>query len=250
LIAEANSSIIEWIFPSKARHPDLPLVGTDFQNTITSGGSMKRILLLLSAAALLTGGCAQKPATNTATSTPATSASPAAGAAKTTKKLPESKVNPVPADWITMSDEVRGYEFKVPQGTQHKTDTVNGVDVYAANVPAPYDINVLIFAFKDKTVSKDELMKRVEGVLQSMGEKDVKVTDIKELSDDYSVASISSVDEKGKTTKGKVLVGTDVTDNYIVMVGTDADKYSANEKTIDEIWGSFGMYSGGYSGNS
>jgi len=149
-----------------------------------------------------------------------------------------------------MADEVRGYEFKVPKGTDHKTDTVNGVDVYAANVPAPYDINVLIFAFKDKTLTKDDLMKKVEGVLTSMGEKDVKVTDIKELSDDYSVANISSVDEKGKTTKGKVLVGTDVTDNYIVMVGTDADKFSANEKTIDEIWGSFGMYSGGASGNN
>jgi len=208
---------------------------------------MKRILLLLSALALLTGGCGQKPAGNTATSTPAPSASPAS-AAKTTKRLPQA--NPVPADWITMADEVRGYEFKVPKGTEHKTDTVNGVDVYAANVPAPYDINVLIFAFKDKTLTKDDLMKKVEGVLQSMGEKDVKVTDIKELSDDYSVANISSVDEKGKTTKGKVLVGTDVTDNYIVMVGTDADKFSANEKTIDEIWGSFGMYSGGASGNN
>jgi hypothetical protein len=213
---------------------------------------MKRILLLLSAVALLTGGCAQKPAanTNTASATPAPNTSPASTAAKTTKKLPESKVNPVPADWITMSDEARGYEFKVPQGTQHKTDTVNGVDVYAANVPAPYDINVLIFAFKDKTLTKDDLMKKVEAALQSMGEKDIKVTDVKELSDDYSLASISSVDEKGKTTKGKVLVGTDVTDNYIVMIGTEADKFSANEKTIDEIWGSFGMYSGGSSGNS
>ena len=211
---------------------------------------MKRILLLISVLALVAAGCGQKPATNTASSTPAPGASPAAATAKTTKRLPENKVNPVPADWITMSDEVRGYEFKVPQGTQHKTDTVNGVDVYAANVPAPYDINVLIFAFKDKTLTKDDLMKRVEGVLQSMGEKDVKVTDIKELSDDYSVASISSVDEKGKTTKGKVLVGTDVTDNYIVMVGTEADKFTANEKTIDEIWGSFGMYSGGASGNN
>jgi len=210
---------------------------------------MKRILLLLSAVALLTGGCAQKPAANTASSTPAPGTSPAS-TAKTTKKLPESKVNPVPADWITMADEVRGYEFKVPKGTEHKTDTVNGVDVYAANVPAPYDINVIIFAFKDKTLTKDDLMKRVESALQSMGEKDVKVTDIKELSDDYSLANISSVDEKGKTTKGKVLVGTDVTDNYIVMIGTDADKYAANEKTIDEIWGSFGMYSGGASGNN
>ena len=206
---------------------------------------MKRILLLLSALALLTGGCAQKPVVTTSTATPA--ASPAS-AAKTTKKLPQA--NPVPADWITMADEVRGYEFKVPKGTEHKTDTVNGVDVYAANVPAPYDINVLIFAFKDKTLTKDDLMKKVEGVLQSMGEKDVKVTDVKELSDDYSVANFSSVDEKGKATKGKILVGTDVTDNYIVIVGTDADKYAANEKTIDEIWGSFGMYSGGASGNN
>jgi CO dehydrogenase/acetyl-CoA synthase delta subunit len=211
---------------------------------------MKRILLLLSAVARLTGGCAQKPAANTASATPASSTSPAASAAKTTKKLPESKVNPVPADWITMSDEVRGYEFKVPQGTQHKTDTVNGVDVYAANVPAPYDINVLIFAFKDKTLTKDDLMKKVEAALESMGEKDIKVTDVKELSDDYSIANISSVDEKGKATQGKVLVGTDVTDNYIVMIGTEADKFSANEKTIDEIWGSFGMYSGGASGNN
>jgi hypothetical protein len=208
---------------------------------------MKRILLLLSAAALLTGGCAPKPATTTPTATPAPATSPAT-AAKATKKIPQA--NPVPADWITMADEVRGYEFKVPKGTEHKTDTVNGVDVYAAVVPAPYDINVLIFAFKDKTRTKDDLMKSVEGALQSMGEKDIKVTDIKEISDDYSVASISSVDEKGKTTKGKVLVGTDVTDNYIVMVGTDADKYAANEKTIDEIWGSFAMYSGGASGNN
>ncbi|HMG71916.1 MAG TPA: hypothetical protein VK582_00330 [Pyrinomonadaceae bacterium] len=208
---------------------------------------MKRILLLLSALALLTAGCGPKPAGNTASSTTAPSASPAS-AAKTTKKLPQA--NPVPADWITMADEVRGYEFKVPKGTDHKTDTVNGVDVYAANVPAPYDINVLIFAFKDKTLTKDDLMKKVEGVLQSMGEKDVKVTDVKELSDDYSVANFSSVDEKGKATKGKILVGTDVTDNYIVIVGTDADKYAANEKTIDEIWGSFGMYSGGASGNN
>jgi len=33
-----------------------------------------------------------------------------------------------------------------------------------------------------------------------------------------------------------------------VLVGGDADKFAANEKTIDEIWGSFGMYSGGASG--
>jgi hypothetical protein len=208
---------------------------------------MKRILLLLSALALFTGGCAQKPAANTATATPKPGSSPAA---KTTKKLPEAKVNPVPADWMTMADEVKGYEFKVPQGTQHQTDTTGGVDVYAANVPAPYDINVLVFAFKDKTLTKDDLMKRVEAALAAMGEKDIKIGEATEISADYSIATISSADKDGKITKGKVLVATDVTDNYIMMVGTGADKYSANEKTIDEIWGSFGMYSGGASGDN
>lgn len=211
---------------------------------------MKRILLLITALALFTGGCGQKPAANTAPSTPAPSSSPAAASTKTTKKLPESKVNPVPADWITMADEVRGYEFKVPQGTTHTTDTADGVDVYIATVPAPYEIAVMIFAFKDKTLTKDDLMKRVEAVLASMGEKDVKVTDVNEISADYSVANFSSVDKDGKPSKGKALVGTDITDNYIVIVGTDGSKFSANEKTIDEIWGSFGMYSGGASGNN
>ncbi len=208
---------------------------------------MKRILLFLSTVALFTAGCAQKPAANTASSSPTTKSSTAA---KTTKKLPENKANPVPADWITMSDEVKGYEFQVPKGTEHATDTTSGVDVYAANVPAPYDIGVLVFAFKDKTLTKDDLMKRVEAALTAMGEKDIKIGEATEISADYSIATISSVGKDGKTTKGKVLVATDVTDNYIMMVGTDADKYGANEKTIDEIWGSFGMYSGGSSGNS
>ena len=73
---------------------------------------------------------------------------------------------------------------------------------------------------------------------------------MKELSDDYDLAEISSVDEKGVTTKGKLLMATDVTDNYIVLVGSPESDYKANEKIIDEIWGSFGMYSGGASGSS
>jgi hypothetical protein len=212
---------------------------------------MKRILLLLSAATLLTAGCAQKPAANTASSTPAPKVSPATAA--TSPKANEKKApstNPVPADWVRVFDDVKGYEFQVPQGAKDHNETVNGVDIYLANVPAPYEVGIIVVAFKDKSLTKDDLLKRTEAILASMGEKDIKIGDAKELSADYSLASISSVDEKGKTTKGKVLVGTDVTDNYIMLVGTDADKFSANETTIDEIWGSFGMYSGGSSGNS
>jgi len=210
---------------------------------------MKKFLFLLSALTLVTGGCAQKPADNTAAnSTPKPAASTSTAPKANEKKAPST--NPVPADWIRMYDDTKGYEFMVPQGTQHQSQNVEGVDVYLANVPAPYDIGVIVVAFKDKTLTKDDLLKRAENILKSMGEKDIKIVAPKELSDDYSLASCSSVDEKGKTTKAKILVGTDVTDNYIILVGTDADKFAANEKTIDEIWGSFGMYSGGASGNS
>ncbi len=48
----------------------------------------------------------------------------------------------------------------------------------------------------------------------------------------------------------KILVATDVTDNYIMVVGTTEGEFKAHEQEIDQIWGSFTMYSGGASGNS
>jgi hypothetical protein len=216
-----------------------------------SGGSMRKILLLVSVLALVAAGCAQKPAANTANSSSSTTAgaSPKAAAPKANEKKPPA-TNPVPSDWVRMYNDTKGYEFYVPQGTKDESQNVDGVDVYLANVPAPYDIGIIVVAFKDKSLTKEDLLKRTENILTSMGEKDIKITDTKSLSEDYSLANISSVDKDGKTTKGKVLVGTDVTDNYIILVGTDAAKFAANEKTIDEVWGSFGMYSGGASGAS
>ena len=215
---------------------------------------MKKYLFPFAALALAVSGCSQKPAATT----PTTSATPKPAASTTTttastapkaeKKAPST--NPVPADWIRMHDDVKGYEFMVPQGTKDSQDTKDGVDVYVASVPAPYEIGVMVVAFKDKTLSKDDLLKRAENVLKAFGEKDIKMEPTKELSDDYSLVTFTSTGSDGKPGKGKILVATDVTDNYIMLVGGDADKFAANEKTIDEIWGSFGMYSGGYSGNS
>jgi hypothetical protein len=149
-----------------------------------------------------------------------------------------------------MHNDAKGYEFQVPQGTKDSQDTKDGVDVYIASVPAPYEIGAMVVAFKDKTLSKEDLLKRAENVLKAFGEKDIKMEPAKELSDDYSLVTFTSTGDDGKPGKGKILVATDVTDNYIMLVGGDADKFASNEKTIDEIWGSFGMYSGGYSGNS
>jgi hypothetical protein len=226
---------------------------------------MKTVLFVISTLVLFMFGCSAAPTASTSTTTAttkSTSASPAAATTSPTanaspatdskssgtKKAPTT--NPVPADWVRMYDDAKGYEFKVPQGTEHKLETVDGVDVFQATVPKPYEIAVLVVSFKDQAVSKEDLLKRAENILKNLGEKDIKIGDPQDLSDDYSLATMSSVDDKGTITKGKILVGTDITDNYIVLVGTDADKFSANEKTIDEIWGSFGMYSGGSSGKS
>lgn len=209
---------------------------------------MKKFLFLLSALALVAVGCSHKRVANSihTSSTPETPTSPVA---KLNEKKPPA-TNPVPSDWVRMYDDIKGYEFMVPQRTEHKSETVDGVDVYMASVPAPYEIGVMVVAFKDKTLTKDELFERAENILKSLEEKDIKIGPAKELSDDYSLATFTSTGQDGKAGKGKILVGTDVTDNYIMLVGGDAEKFAINEKTIDEIWGSFGMYSGGSSGKS
>src|SRR5260370_11369068 len=148
---------------------------------------MKRTLLFVSVTlALIAGACSQKSATTTPSSSPTTGSSPAKTASKANeKKAPAT--NPVPADWIRMYDDVKGYEFMVPQGTDHKSQTVEGVDVYLANVPAPYEIGISVVAFQDTTLTKDDVLKRAENILKNLGEKDIKVGDAKELSADYSL---------------------------------------------------------------
>lgn len=204
----------------------------------------KVTLVILSFFTVVAGACSKAPASkNTANSN-------AAAKTEAKKSLPPSKVVPVPANWITMVDEEKGYAFKVPEGTERQTQNVNGTEVFMAKTPVPSSISVFVIAFNDKTLSKDDLLKYASGFLEGLGEKDIKIGTPTELSDDYSLATISSVDKDGKTTKGKVLVATDVSDNYVVLLGTDESEFKENEKIMDEIWGSFSMRSGGYSGKS
>ena len=175
---------------------------------------------------------------------------PGEKAPEASKMLPADKKVPVPQDWETYYDEAKGYQFEVPAGTESKSETVNGVDVFAATLPPPAKIAVMVVAFKNQKLTKDDLLETVKRILSGMGEKDIKIGAVKELSDDYDLVEVSSVDEKGETTKAKVLIATDVTDNYLVLVGSPQAEFAANEKIIDAIWGSFGMYSGGASGQS
>lgn len=165
------------------------------------------------------------------------------------KSLPDDKKVPVPDNWETYYDSTKGYEFKMPEGSQTKNETHQGVDIFIGLTPKPSEVGVFVIAYKDKNASKEDLMKVAENVLKEMGEtlQSGKVT---ELSHDYDIADGTTVDEKGTKSKVKILVATDVTDNYIMIVGTDEAKYKTNEQIIDAIWGSFSMYSGGYSGQS
>src|SRR5713226_679654 len=202
---------------------------------------IKVILVILTVFAVIAGGCSKASSTKNASNSNAA----AAAKAEAKKTVPAAKVVPVPANWIAMVDEQKGYAFKVPEGTDRSTENSNGVDVFVAKTPEPSSVGVFVMAFKDKTLTKDDLLKFASAFLEGLGERNVKIGDLVELSDDYSLGTISSVDEKGKTTKGKVLVATDVSDNYVMLLGTDESEYKENEKIMDEIWGSFTMRSGG-----
>jgi hypothetical protein len=128
---------------------------------------MKKYLLLLCALALVAAGCGSKPAANAPANTatnnqPIRQLLPAVPPRKLRRKAPST--NPVPADWIRMHDDVKGYEFMVPQGYQGCAGDQGWRRCLHGQVPAPYDVAVMVVAFKDKDASKEELLKRAENV--------------------------------------------------------------------------------------
>lgn len=159
-----------------------------------------------------------------------------------------SKKVPVPQNWIYTYDESKGYGFYLPEGSKGGAQNVEGIDLFMATTPAPAEVAVIVLAYKDKTRTKEDLLNDAEKFLQGMGET-VQVGTLHGESDDYAVAEATTTDANGKKSKLKVLVGTDVTDNYVLIVGADEDKYAANLEIIDAIWGSFEMWSGGASEN-
>lgn len=227
---------------------------------------MKKIIAILAATALgsLAIGCggASAPANNSGK--PANSGSSnsnAANTAATTKKSdkpalkdekkPEGKSKSakevkVPDDWVYVSDEVKGYGFSVPAGSTGGSDSSGGVDVFVATTPAPSEVVVYVLAYKDKKLSKEDLLNDAVKFLEGI-EQTVTAGKLTAESPIYSLAEATMNGKDGSKSKAKILVGTDVTDNYVMIVGTEESKFAANEKIIDEIWGSFEIWSGGAS---
>lgn len=164
---------------------------------------------------------------------------PTDGTAKTANKK-----NPVPADWIYVYDSAKGYGFSLPQGSEGESTTIDGIDVFAATTPAPSEIDIFVLAYKDKTLTKEDLLNDVVDFLEGLGQK-VTPGSLKGESDEYAVADATTVHPSRGKGKLRILVGTDVTDNYVMIIGVEEERFAANESIIDAIWGSFEMWSSG-----
>lgn len=158
------------------------------------------------------------------------------------KELPADKRVAIPKDWITFYDEAKGYEFSVPKGAATEFESSNGLDYFEAKLPAPSKVEVYVFSYNDKTLSKEDLIEDAVAFLKNGGEKNIMMTKPQEMNEQYALVDISSTDDKGVKLKYKLLVATDVTDNYLLYVSVPEGEYKANEELIDKIWSSFGMY--------
>jgi hypothetical protein len=175
--------------------------------------------------------------------------------ALTDEKKPDGKAKTqgkkiaVPDNWVYVYDEQKGYGFSVPEGSTGGQETVEGVDTFVGATPSPTEAAMFVIAFNDKKMTKEDLLNVAVKFLEEMGET-VKPGTLSGESDDYAVADATSTSNEGGKSKWKILVGTDVTDNYVMLVGTEESKFDAHKDIIDGIWGSFEMWSGGASGNS
>jgi hypothetical protein len=149
----------------------------------------------------------------------------------------------IPKNWVYVYEKIKGYGFFVPVGTTVETNTTDGVDVLILQTPGDNPVDVFVLAYKDKTKTKADLLDDALEFLTALGQT-VTTEPLRGESDNYAVADATTVLEDGTRGKVRVLVGTDVTDNYIMILGSDAKSFAANEPVIDLIWGSFEMWSG------
>lgn len=164
---------------------------------------------------------------------------PTTGKAKTVR----SKIS-VPKNWDYIYEKKKGYGFYVPSSSEVEFTQAGGLDATIITTGDPTNLFVTVLAYKDKTLTKDDLLLDAVEFLEEMGEKVTPIGNLRAESANYAVADALTVSEDKTRGKVRILVGTDVTDNYVMIIGSTPENFAANEKTIDLIWGSFEMWSG------
>ncbi|HEX8568137.1 MAG TPA: hypothetical protein VF648_21030 [Pyrinomonadaceae bacterium] len=173
------------------------------------------------------------------------SARPAGESKAVSQALGRKSSEPSRGDWLYVYNSRKGYGFYVPPGSTGDWGRVQKVDTFAG--ATPNEVGIYVFAWKDRNATKETLLRDAGKILGGMGEN-VTTAEFVGAGGDYAVAEAASVDANGVKSRMKVLVGTDITDNYVMIVGCDENKFNAKKETIDAIWGSFEMWSGGGTG--
>ncbi|MBX7174292.1 MAG: hypothetical protein K1X72_25185 [Pyrinomonadaceae bacterium] len=144
-------------------------------------------------------------------------------------------------NWLYVYDSRKGYGFYVPPGTTGDWGKTSGVDTFAGFTPNK--VGIYVFAWKDRSATRETLLNSAKNILEAMGET-IKTGNVLGSSDNYVVVEATSVDKQGVNSKMRILVGTDVTDKYVMIVGCDEKEFDKKKETVDAIWGSFEMWSG------
>jgi hypothetical protein len=153
----------------------------------------------------------------------------------------------IPKDWVYIYDRKKGYGFSVPGDSIGESTTNKGIDLMSITTPAPLAVDIFVLVFKDKRFTKDDVMEVAVTFLEELGQK-VTPGNIVGESEDYLVIDADTVHPELGKGKLRIMVATDITDNYVMILGADDKTFKASEKLIDQIWGSFEMWSGGASG--
>ena len=173
------------------------------------------------------------------------SARPAGESKAVSQAIGRKSAETTRGDWLYIYNSRKGYGFYVPPGSTGDWGRVQKVDTFAG--ATPNEVGIYVFAWKDRNATKETLLNDAGKILSGMGEN-VTTAEFVGAGGDYAVAEAASVDANGVKSRMKVLVGTDITDNYVMIVGCDENKFNAKKDTIDAIWGSFEMWSGGGTG--
>jgi hypothetical protein len=168
-----------------------------------------------------------------------------------TAKAPVAKKKPskqkgdkpleVPAEWEEWRDEVKKYGFSLPKGTKTSQKTSDGVEFLEAMLPAPHKVDALAAVWRDKTLSKDDLFGEAKGLLETLGSSGVVYAGCEDLDNVFRVCDVEFT-TNGEKAKGGVLVGTDVSDNYIMIAATPEADFEKNLPTIGSLLGSYFLF--------
>ena len=157
------------------------------------------------------------------------------------RAIPAGKAAPVPTEWTTYTDEEKRYQLRLPKGALTDSRVVDGFDRFIASVPEPRKEAVMIVTFRESRFSKDELLEAAKRTLEKVGEQNIKIDSRIKINDDFELVNVSSAASGGPVTHLKLLLGTNDTNNYIVIIGSVEPYFKADEREIDSIWGSFVM---------